>query len=126
MWAHVISSSTVDSADGQQLKESDSFVQRRTGLCRPFERREDPRCGHRVVTCVRLPRLQQWSSKSSTVDRLRARSSAGGQLPALRYPLTVFKPARVVMLPMESDSLAQGHTRTPDARPQCDLVTVPH
>ena len=26
----------------------------------------------------------------------------------------------------ESDSLAQGRTRTPDTRPQCDLVTLRH
>ena len=47
----------------------------------------------------------------SAVDRLRAGSCAGRPLD---------------LVPTESDSLAQGRTRTLDTRPRCDLGSIRH
>ena len=61
LWTGSLRGEALTSAGGQQLEESDSLAQGRTGLCRPFERGEDLRCGHREVACVRA-----WSSAGGT------------------------------------------------------------
>ena len=104
---------------------------------------EDHRCGHRVVACVQQTWLHPWCMSRSTVDRLRAWSSACGRAaytPSCSISCThaVFKQAPVDRQlarrgsnqrrwnwqTAESDSLAQGRTRTPDTRPRCDLANI--
>ena len=106
-----------------------------------LKRGEDHRCGHRVVACVQQTWLHPWCMSRSTVDRLRAWSGACGQ--AAYTPSCSFscsrrsfqtsacgqaaseerlQPAPVDRQPTESDSLAQGRTRTSDTRPQCNLA----
>ena len=82
-------------------------------------------CGHRVRECVQLgvalvdeqptlPHALQVAHKlffeQAPVDRLLARRGSNQR--------------RWNWQPTESDSLAQGRTRTPDTRPRCDVANI--
>ena len=92
---------------------------------------EVSRCGHRVRVCVKSAVL--WTDSElgvALVDEQRTLPTFHG------CTQTLFQNQRLWtgslrgealtcaggQLPTESDSLAQGRTRTPDTRPRCDLA----